>query len=78
MFLIRQLLGFCCEIAENVCRCIIVFVVGPVVIDRSETRSSRPHQSILPRVTTLDVYQEFTFKCVPSTRGWFHRKHVGN
>jgi len=60
------------------CRFIIVFVVGPVVIDRSETRSSRPHQSNLPSVTSLAVYQEFTFKCVPSTRDWFHRKHVGN
>lgn len=60
------------------CRFIIVFAVGPVVIDRSETRSSRSHQSILPRVTTLAVYREFTFKCVPSTRDWFHRKHVRN
>jgi len=66
------------KLQKNMCRFIIVFVVIPVVIDRSDTRNSRTHQSILPRVTTLAVYQEFTFKCVPSTRDWFHRKHVGN
>jgi hypothetical protein len=66
------------KLQKHVCRFIIIFAVGPVVIDRSETRSNRPHQSILPRVTTLAVYQEFTFKCVPSTRDWFHRKHDEN
>jgi len=78
MLFISKISGFCCEITKNVCRFLIVFVVGSVVTDRSHTRCSRPHQFILPRVTTLAVCQEFTFKCVPSTRDWFHRKQLGN
>jgi len=77
MLLIRKIPGFCCEITKNVCL-LIVFFVGPVVIDRSHTRCSRPHQLILARVTALAVCSEFTFKCVPSARDWLHRKHVGN